>query len=235
MSDTSPQTVLEVRGLRQEARPPIAAALAIDALTLRAGELAVILLERDAMRPPLADLAMGLIEPDEGTVFFLGAPWANRTPDDAAQNRFRIGRIFDGPGSSWVSNLDLDENITLPLRYHSGPLSSERMALIATLAEKAGCWPLPETRPVATNKDMLKRMEWVRALATEPMLLLLERPLRDITGDMKPFGELVADARKRGAAILWMTTGEREWHDVGQVATARFAVRRGKLEAAENS
>ena len=93
---------------------------------------------------------------------------------------------------------------------------------------------MPETRPVATARDSLKRLEWVRALLVEPVLLLLERPLREMHGDTQAFVKMARAAAERGVAILWMTTGEREWHDVGAVASVRLRMRGGRLEKAEN-
>src|SRR5438552_14935358 len=82
-------------------------------LTLNAGDLALVLLERPNFHTPLADTAGGLVRPDEGKVLFLGRDFYRLLlPSRAAALRGQIGRVFDG--RAWVSNLDVDENVLLP-------------------------------------------------------------------------------------------------------------------------
>ena len=79
--------------------------------SLAAGDLAVVLLEKEQACIPLADAAEGLVAPAQGMVTFLGEDWQTITADRAAQQRGKIGRVFEG--ESWLSDLDVDRNITL--------------------------------------------------------------------------------------------------------------------------
>ena len=86
-------------------------------VSLAAGDLVVVLLETEQVRIPLADAAEGLVTPVQGTVTFLGEDWQTMTPDRAAAQRGKIGRVFEG--ESWFSGLNVDQNITLAQRHHT--------------------------------------------------------------------------------------------------------------------
>src|SRR2546421_11855973 len=79
-------------------------------LALRAGELALVRLERGHLTIPLADAGEGLVEPDQGTVSFVGEDWQAMSPQRANEARGSIGRVFADYG--WISDLQVDENIT---------------------------------------------------------------------------------------------------------------------------
>src|SRR5688572_20924135 len=74
-----------------------------------AGDLLLVRIERENERLPLADVSQGLLQTERGTVSFLGDDWTARSPDEAAAERGRIGRLFEDEG--WISDLDVDENI----------------------------------------------------------------------------------------------------------------------------
>lgn len=177
---------------------------------LQPGEL--VLLET-AMGSPLAswaDLACGLVEPESGTVLFEGRSWAGLTPDEAAAARGRIGRTFDGPG--WISNLDVDENITLAARYHGTVADEAAYQQAHDLARRLGLDGLPAGRPAHVPAHELRRLQWVRALLGPRRLLILERPLRDLpVGWAGPLLAEVARRRAEGWAVCWLQTrGEVE-------------------------
>jgi len=152
---------------------------------LNAGELALVAIERGQRLTPIPEVAQGLIEPGDGEVFFSGKTWADRPPSEAAAARGRIGRVFRQGG--WISNLNVDENITLPLRHHTE-------------------LPPEEIRHRAEEMGKQLRAEWTRAFLGEPALIILEEPLKDAYSEMLHFlMEGIAGALLRGAAVLWIS------------------------------
>lgn len=235
MSENDPSSaVVELRGVRVEAGFPFDSALVTDGFVLRAGEMAVVEVHRSVHRSPLADVVSGLVTAAAGTAFFRGDDWSMMKPDVAGQARSHIGRVFDGLGSSWLSNLDIDENLTLSHRYHHGATDAAVRDEIESLAKVAGCWPLPEGRSTSVHKGILRRVEWVRAFAGKPALVILERPLRDVmTGTTEGISALVDSARERGAAILWMAREGDAWHDVARRPSSCWQLGDGRLAAVE--
>ena len=196
-------SILRFENVSLAAQPPYALDLADVSLELNAGELGLVLTGVHTEGLPLADLASGLVAPDEGLVRFLDEDWLDRHPDAAASARGNIGRIFDKRG--WISNLDVDENITLAQRHHTTRPVAELEAEALALAKQFGFEDLPRVRPALLRPGELRRAAWLRALVGAPALLLLEHPLRDLpAGAAAPLVAAVQAAAARGAAALWI-------------------------------
>ncbi len=158
--------------------------------------------------PPIADLAAGLREPQAGQVTFAGQPWSAYAPFAAAAARGRIGRIF--AGQAWVSNLDVDENITLAQRHHGHAKPADVRKSAEALARRLGLNGLPGTRPAWTPRRELQLAQWVRALLAPPSLLLVEQPWPDFSdGPGAALRTEIETARKAGMAVVWLVNDER--------------------------
>jgi ABC-type uncharacterized transport system ATPase subunit len=218
--------------LRQVTLPPgrdYDAGLADTSLSVARGEWALVRTEPHATRLPLADVVEGLVAPTGGRVEFLGARWEERSADAAAQARARIGRVFCG--AAWISNLDVDENITLRERHHSRRPVAEIEAEALALARRFGFDALPSQRPAWVPREILMRAQWVRALLGSPALLLLEHPEQDASEPaLDALLAILAERRAVGAAIVWFTSDPRVWNHHGLDTPARYALHGEKLE-----
>jgi predicted ABC-type transport system involved in lysophospholipase L1 biosynthesis ATPase subunit len=175
---------------------------------LRGGELAIVRLEARAPRHSLPDLARGLAQPDSGTVRVRGRDWAGLAPDAAAAERGRIGHSF-GEGVL-LSNLDLDENITLPLRYHARLSPDEARDRAMEWARFFGWDALPSERPAWVSQETRQVAQWVRALAGQPDLYIWDRPCAECSDELSDrFAESVLRELRRGAAALWLVPDDR--------------------------
>lgn len=236
MSDAqAKKAVVELRGVRVDAAFPYDAAFAVEEFSLHAGDCAFVEVEREVRRAPMTDVVCGLCRPEEGTSHFEGADWATLSPDEEGRARSRIGRVFSGTGGDWLSNLDVDENVTLPVRYHGGPMDEERFARLEALAKLADCWPLPEGRHTTIPKNLLRRASWVRAFLADPVLVILEQPHWDITAAASvALAAVVAQARERGTAILWVAGQGDGWQDEHTRWTHRWQLAGGRLTQLES-
>jgi phospholipid/cholesterol/gamma-HCH transport system ATP-binding protein len=218
------EVILAFEGVTIAATPPFDAGLESVSFSLKAGELMLVRTEPDGASLPLADAAEGLMEPDAGRVLFLGEDWKTTSPQSQSARRGRIGRVFEG--RSWISNLDVDENITLAQRHHT-PRPMEQIERDAeALVRRFGLAGLPRMRPALMKPADQRRAEWARAFLGEPLLVILEQPDRDVSGDA--VGALVsaaAAARAQGAAVLWLTGDGRAWAQAAPAATQRFEMR----------
>ena len=199
MSTTS---ILRFENVSLTAQLPYALDLAEVSFELDTGELGLVLTGHHTEGLPLADLASGLVAPDAGVVRFQDEDWQALHPDAATAARGNIGRIFDKRG--WISNLDIDENITLAQRHHTTRAEAEIEAEALAFAKLFGFDDLPRLRPALLRPAELRRCSWVRALVGTPALILLEHPLRDLAANSAP--PLVAAVQAgcaRGAAALW--------------------------------
>ena len=189
--------------------------------SLAAGALVVVLLEKGQIRNPLADAAEGLVAPRQGTVTFLGEDWQTMTPDRAAVQRGKIGRVFEG--ESWLSGLNVDQNITLAQRHHTRRPVPEIEEEATHLCRVFGLPGLPRGRPSNARWQDLRKAACVRAFLGAPILILLENPTVGIYADViAPLINTVREARQRGAAVLWTTNELQVWDNPELRATARW-------------
>ena len=199
----NPTSILRFEQVSLAAQLPYAEELTEITLELCAGELGLVLVPPHSDGLPLADLAEGLVTPDSGSVKFEDVDWEDMEPDQAAAARGRIGRVFEKRG--WISNLDVDENITLAQRHHTARPLAEIEAEALALAKQFGFDDLPRLRPALLRGGELRRAAWIRALLGAPTLILLEHPLREIpSGKAAQLLDALKTARARGAAALWI-------------------------------
>jgi phospholipid/cholesterol/gamma-HCH transport system ATP-binding protein len=167
-------------------------------LSLGAGDLAVVLLEKDQVRIPLADAAEGLVTPVQGTVTFLGEDWQTMTPDRAAAQRGKIGRVFEG--ESWLSGLNVDQNITLAQRHHTRRSVEEIEEEATHLCQVFGLPGLPRSGPSNTRWQDLHKAACVRAFLGAPILILLENPTSGVYADV--IAPLIDTVREDSSAVV---------------------------------
>jgi len=188
------------------------------------GTLTLIQVEPDNELFPLADLATGLLFPAEGGVLFQGEAWKAMPPEQVLQRRAQIGRVFDGHG--WISNLNVNENVTLAQQHHTRRPDAEILAEAEALARAFGLNKLPRIRPALVTPQDLRRSEWIRGFLGCPRLILLERPMQGVPLEHLPrlLGAVRA-ACARKAAVLWLTDNDRIGRHPQLPPAARYATR----------
>lgn len=181
-------------------------ALAGIELSLTAGQLVLLECGRGPAAFPLADAALGLTRAARGVVRFEGVDWRERSAVQAAASRHAIGRVY--AGTEWVSNLNVDENVILGCCHHTSRPEAQVVDEALALAARFGLDGLSSRRPELVPHDELRACALVRAFLGSPRLLVLERPLRGVNGLRAPLLEALREARRSGAAVLWLT-GDR--------------------------
>jgi phospholipid/cholesterol/gamma-HCH transport system ATP-binding protein len=175
-----------------------------------------------------SDLCSGLIEPTAGAVRFLGHDWKALPHDYANALRGRIGRNF--ADEAWVPHLSLIENILLQQHHHTRRDESDILAEASALACTFGLPGIPVSRPEDVTQFDRVRAALVRAFVGDPMLILLEHPLQGRYVDLlEPLVNVIARARRRGAAILWLTLTPTIWAMRNLPITGRFRLSEGRL------
>lgn len=151
---------------------------------------------------------------------FLGHDWDGLSADDSAAQRGKIGRLFDDEG--WISDLDVDQNITLAQRHHTGRNEDEIVEEALRFARMFGLPGLPRGRPGSMRRWDLRKAACIRAFLGQPSFIIVEQPVRGVYADlMAPLLNAVHSARKRGAAVLWTVTDPQIWNHPGIHATTR--------------
>ncbi len=196
---------------------------------LRAGDCLLVAVEDERPCPPLADAAEGLLEPSAGRVLMHGADWQEMSPDESSLRRSRIGRVFES--QAWLSNLDVDENVTLAQRHHARRSEAEIREEAVRWVQRFGRDALPAMRPAWAPRHELIIAQWVRALLGEPELLIMERATRDATHEeCAQLVEAAEEHRRRGAALIWLSSDERFLNNQSLAPTVRAKMKGERWE-----
>jgi len=219
VKDTT-SAILKFTGVSTELDPAYDVPLWNVTFSLAPGDLMLLRLERGRVRLPLADAAEGLAPPAQGAVELLGEDWRAMDLDRAAQQRSRIGRVFEG--NNWLTAANLRENLTLPQRHHTGRSEDDIEDEALHLARFFGLPGLPAGTVKRTRPQDLNAASCIRAFLGEPVLVILERPARDLCFEiLAPLVNVVRAARDRGAAVLWTADHPRVWNVVEGQATLK--------------
>jgi phospholipid/cholesterol/gamma-HCH transport system ATP-binding protein len=231
---TSSAPILQFDRVAIESHALYESALCDVSFALGPGDLMLVLLDAEHLLLPLADAAQGLVPPLQGRITFRGEDWQTLPADRAARHRGHIGRIF--PEAGWVSNLDIDENITLAQRHHTRRPVPAITDEAATLSRQFGLPGLPLGKIVQLRRQDLQKAACVRALLGEPVLIIAEDPTRHVYADIiAPLVNMLFAARQRGAAVLWVTSNPKVWNDAGLKPTARGKMTGSQLHLMESA
>jgi len=143
-------------------------------LTVRRGEIMVIMGGSGSGKSTLLRHLVGLERPTGGTVRVLGEDLAAIGGGDLMALRRRIGVAFQG--GALFSSLPVVENVKLPLREHTN-LDERTMDIMARLKlEVVNLANAADLMPAQLSGGMLKRAAVARAIVMDPQLLFFDEP-----------------------------------------------------------
>ncbi|QYK04498.1 ABC transporter ATP-binding protein [Shewanella zhangzhouensis] len=147
----------------------------------------------------------GLLENASGGEYWLdGENVANLSDSAAARVRNqKIGFIFQG--FNLIPDLNLAENVELPLRYR-GFGSTERKRRVEEALSQVGLAARQKHLPSQLSGGQQQRVAIARALAGEPRFLLADEPTGNLDSLMaRQVMELLEDINRKGTTIIMVT------------------------------
>ncbi|MFO1467507.1 MAG: ABC transporter ATP-binding protein [Steroidobacteraceae bacterium] len=147
----------------------------------------------------------GLLESFDSGSYRLDGQDVGMLDDDArARTRNRhIGFIFQS--FNLIPDLDVFDNIDVPLRYRGLP-APERRRRIDGVLETVGLGARAHHLPAQLSGGQQQRVAIARALAGEPRFLLADEPTGNLDSLMaRQILELLEDINSRGTTIIMVT------------------------------
>ncbi|MGA0569755.1 ABC transporter ATP-binding protein [Variovorax sp. VNK109] len=190
-------------------------------LTVQPGETHAVLGENGAGKSTLMKIIYGSVKPDEGTVSFNGQQVHIRNPQEA--RALGISMVFQH--FSLFDTLTVAENVWLGLDK-SLKLADVTQRIVA----KAGEYGLDidPSRPVHTlSVGEMQRVEIIRALLTDPRLLILDEPTSVLTPQaVEKLFVVLKKLASEGCSILYIS---HKLHEIRELCTACTVLRGGKV------
>lgn len=175
-----------------------------------------------------ADLAVGLVTPENGRVSMLGNDLSELDMETGNWLRGRVGRVFSR--GNWMDHLSLLDNILLSARHHHRRDEDALRAEASALATAFGLPGIPLGAPDGFTPMDLQRAACVRAFLGDPLLVILEDPTYAAhTNLLKPLVDAIRVARNRGAAVIWFSPAVEIWRDRSIPVTRRYRVAGNEL------
>lgn len=147
----------------------------------------------------------GLLEPFSGGQYVLDDIDVGKLNDNqlADLRNQKIGFIFQG--FNLIPDLNLYENVEVPLRYR-GVKSAERKKRIERCLEQVGLASRAKHLPQQLSGGQQQRVAIARALAGEPRFLLADEPTGNLDSLMaRQVMELLEQINRDGATIVMVT------------------------------
>ena len=190
-------------------------------LVVQPGEIHAVLGENGAGKSTLMKIIYGAVKPDAGDMFFQGQAVQIRNPQEA--RRLGISMVFQH--FSLFDTLSVAENVWLGL---DKSLSLAQVTQrITDTASQYGLDIDPE-RPVHTlSVGEMQRVEIIRALLTDPQLLILDEPTSVLTPQaVEKLFVVLRQLASEGRSILYIS---HKLHEIRALCTACTVMRAGRV------
>jgi len=201
----APALQLQQLRVRLGARP-LREVLAVDDLTVTAGETVALLGPNGSGKSTLLRAAALLLHPAEGSVALFGQ--VPRTRSEQVAVRRRTASVFS---DATLLDMTVRANVETPLRLRGVP-SAERAARVDEWLARVGVEHLAQARAYTLSAGEAQRVALARAFVTRPDLVFLDEPFAalDIETRARLVGELRDLLRQQGAAALIATHDRTE-------------------------
>ncbi len=207
--------MIELIDITKNYRTALVETCALDSisLTIEEGEFVSVSGPSGSGKTTFLNVA-GLLDTfDEGTYRIDGVDVSNLS--DRAQSRIRnekIGFIFQG--FNLIPDLDVFDNVDVPLRYRRLPREERRQRIVRSL-ELVGLGGRMKHLPSQLSGGQQQRVAIARALASTPRLILADEPTGNLdSATAAEIMELLHELNEQGTTILMVT------HDPGCAAQA---------------
>jgi oligopeptide/dipeptide ABC transporter ATP-binding protein len=160
-------------------------------LDVESGETLGVIGESGSGKSTIGRLALGLLAPDSGDVYFDGIAFSHLRARDMRALRSRMQIVFQEPYQSLNPQMSVGQIVEEPLVIHARSLSrKERYRRMLQTLEEVGLGAEHATRfPAALSGGQQQRVGIARAIVTRPQFVVLDEPTSSL--DLSVRGQII--------------------------------------------
>lgn len=161
-------------------------------LQVRRGETLVIIGQSGVGKSVLLKHIMGLMYPDEGTIYVDGADIFSFNPKEWRNLRLKIGMLFQG--AALFDSMTVGENVGFSLLEHTNMEQSAINEIVTEKLNLVGLSDIEKLKPAELSGGMKKRVGLARAICCDPEIILYDEPTTGLDPIMADaINELIRD------------------------------------------
>jgi len=198
------------RGPDGEDRPAVLSV----SFELRRSETVGLVGESGSGKSTVAQIVLGLLEPDQGAVRLLGRPWSGVRESARRPDRHRVQFVPQDPLSAFDPRFTVERVVGEALGAPGRWAARRRRASITELLGLVGLdADVLQRRPAHLSGGQRQRVAIARALAPEPAVLICDEPVSALDVSIQAqILDLLTDLRDRmGLSCLFIS------HDLGVI------------------
>jgi phospholipid/cholesterol/gamma-HCH transport system ATP-binding protein len=178
-------------------------------LSVRPGEIMVIMGASGSGKSTLLYHLLGLLPPTRGTVRILGNDLADLSQPALTRLRCRMGVAFQG--GALFSSMTVGENIMLPLQEHTDLDEATMRIMVRMKMEVVNLAGAEALMPSQLSGGMTKRAALARAIAMDPAILFCDEPSAGLDPIVaSAIDQLILDLREAFGMTVVVVTHELE-------------------------
>ena len=178
---------------------------------MKAGQCSLIIGASGSGKTVLMKCMVGLLEPNEGGVFYHGEDFTNMEPEQKTTIRKEIGMLFQG--SALFDSLTVEENIMFPLNMFTKDSHTNKLRRVNEVLDRVNLGGVNKKYPAELSGGMKKRVALARAVVLNPKYLFCDEP----NSGLDPQTSMVIDKLIKDLTIEYNITTVVNTHDMNSV------------------
>jgi phospholipid/cholesterol/gamma-HCH transport system ATP-binding protein len=194
-------------------------------LSIKKGEIAIILGPSGAGKSSILKIILGLWRPDSGSVLIDGKNIANLSENEIMPLRRRMGIVFQA--NALFDSLNVEDNVAFFLREHGRLSSKEIKSKVAEILSFVNLKGTEKIYPDQLSGGMKKRVAIARALSFDPEIILYDEPTTGLDPiNSKSILDLIKRVSERRATSVIVT---HILHDAVSVGDTLTVINEGSI------
>ncbi|MBI5643479.1 MAG: ABC transporter ATP-binding protein [Deltaproteobacteria bacterium] len=164
-------------------------------LEIERGKITVIIGRSGEGKSVLIKHIIGLLRPDEGSIFLEEQDLTLLKERDFNEARKRFGMLFQG--AALFDSMTVAENVGFPLREHTDMNDEDILKVVTEKLNRVGLFDVEWMMPSELSGGMRKRVGLARAIVMDPEIVLFDEPTTGLDPIMSDsIADLVLDTQK---------------------------------------